>query len=234
MQILEKDIHVLRQIVTKYPYFSMAQLALARMCREADEIDLDVMLQRAGVHFSNHTWLNYLLNADELLPAKAESKASGNQPTAEEAFVEARLSQMLSQQVAGFNKPMTGEEKLFAGAEPLFKIDYFKHQGIEANDSETKLGHKVRRFTDWLKEMKKLDAAVPQFNTSESEEKAAALQALHSLDNSEVFTEPMAEVLLLQGKKQQAIDIYKKLSLSNPEKSIYFASKIAFLKENKS
>jgi hypothetical protein len=55
--------------------------------------------------------------------------------------------------------------------------------------------------------------------------------AAHSLDENEVVTEAMAEVLKKQGKHEQAIDIYNKLSLINPQKSAYFASRIQDLKQ---
>ena len=43
---------------------------------------------------------------------------------------------------------------------------------------------------------------------------------------TEVITEAMAEVLIKQGKKGQAIQVYDKLSLIYPEKRHYFASLI--------
>lgn len=42
----------------------------------------------------------------------------------------------------------------------------------------------------------------------------------------ELISESLAEVLASQGKLDKAIEMYKKLSLKNPEKSAYFASKI--------
>jgi hypothetical protein len=45
-----------------------------------------------------------------------------------------------------------------------------------------------------------------------------------------IVTEAMAEVLLKQGKVDQAIDIYEKLSLNYPSGSAYFAAKIKSLK----
>lgn len=42
----------------------------------------------------------------------------------------------------------------------------------------------------------------------------------------EVVSESMAAVYALQGKKEKALEMYKKLSLQNPEKSAYFAKKV--------
>jgi hypothetical protein len=44
------------------------------------------------------------------------------------------------------------------------------------------------------------------------------------------LTETMAEVLAKQGQIDKAIQLYIKLSFSNPEKTAYFADKIQQLK----
>ncbi len=215
----------LQDIVKKYPYFSAAQLQLAKKLEEENTPeDFQAQINKTLLYFNDAFWLNCLLHD---APATAEIN---RQEQADE-----RLTQMLSVQAEEFNKELTGEDKLFEDPEPLYKTDYFKHQGIEnvaVVQEETVLGAKVKKFTDWLKEMKKLNTTAPQFNTTEKEERDVEKMAMNSLENKNVITESMAEVLVQQGKKQQAIDIYEKLSLSNPEKSVYFASKIQFLKEN--
>ena len=45
-------------------------------------------------------------------------------------------------------------------------------------------------------------------------------------DEDDLVSEELAEVYLLQGLKSEAIAIYRKLSLLNPKKSIYFAELI--------
>lgn len=56
--------------------------------------------------------------------------------------------------------------------------------------------------------------------------------AVNSISREEgsVVSESMAVVYAKQGKKEEAIAIYRKLSLNNPEKSSYFADKINNLK----
>ena len=52
----------------------------------------------------------------------------------------------------------------------------------------------------------------------------------HSIERREVITETMAEVLAKQGMREKAMEMYRKLSLLEPEKSAYFAQKIEQLK----
>ncbi len=62
-----------------------------------------------------------------------------------------------------------------------------------------------------------------------AENKIQAIAA-HSIESKEVVTETMAEVLAMQGMRDQASEVYHKLSLLNPGKSGYFAAKIEQLK----
>jgi hypothetical protein len=62
-------------------------------------------------------------------------------------------------------------------------------------------------------------------------DKSVEQMAEKSNENAEIITESMAEVFIQQGKIIQAKEIYLKLSLLNPTKSIYFADKIELLKE---
>lgn len=48
----------------------------------------------------------------------------------------------------------------------------------------------------------------------------------------DIVSEELAEVYAAQGLKEEAIEIYRKLSLRNTEKSVYFAEKIEKLANN--
>jgi len=116
--------------------------------------------------------------------------------------------------------------------EPLHTVDYFASQGIkipeEALENDA-LGKQVKSFTAWLKSMKKLHPGqLPEQN--EVIERIIQTSSEASNQNAHVLTEAMAEVLVKQGKREKAIEMYEKLSLLNPSKSAYFAPKIESLK----
>jgi hypothetical protein len=117
--------------------------------------------------------------------------------------------------------------------EPLHTTDYFASVGIKVADEikpQDKLGQQLLSFTEWLKTMKKIHSQ-PRLNTTEAAEVAVQHLAEQSNINGDVVTEAMADVLLQQGRADKAIEMLEKLSLLNPAKSAYFASRIQKIKE---
>ena len=148
---------------------------------------------------------------------------------------DAKIASILSGQLAEFKKPVEkdAELEIVPPPEKLHTIDYFASQGIQIDLSkipQDKLTTKLRRFTDWLKDMKNHSPNPVDLGTSPESEKAAAETALVSNESREILTETMAEVLAKQGQIDKAIQLYIKLSFSNPEKTAYFAAKIQQLK----
>lgn len=219
-------------LAKRYPYFSLAQLLLAKKMWVKNDKGFEKQVQKTALHFSYTPQLDFLLlngffNKESIYIPLAEIKVQPEASSIEtDELQNNRLSSILGQQLAAFKKPVTNNEKLLIETEPLFKTDYFASQGIIFTKQQDALGTKVKKFTDWLKDIKKTSSGEPQLNTTEEEEKRAAAQAIASLENKETVTESMAEVLLQQNKKSHAIEIYKKLSLLYPEKSAYFASKL--------
>jgi hypothetical protein len=124
--------------------------------------------------------------------------------------------------------------------EPFHTVDYFASQGIKVSGElkpEDRLGKQLKSFTEWLKTMRKLPEASVEEASVEAElekinDREIVSIAEHSLDENEVVTEAMAEVLFKQGRYEQAAEVYRKLSLINPAKSSYFAAKIEALKNH--
>jgi hypothetical protein len=126
--------------------------------------------------------------------------------------------------------PKGAESIVFA---PYHMIDYFASQGIKLvleDNPADHFGQQLKSFTDWLKVMKKLPPNQQSVKTDEKEADRIRHIAAHSIEDRDVLTESMAEVLAKQGMYENAIALYQKLSLIYPPKSAYFASRIEQLK----
>jgi predicted Zn-dependent protease len=118
--------------------------------------------------------------------------------------------------------------------EPFHTVDYFASQGIKLSQEEFgkgQFGRQLKSFTEWLKTMKRLPATEQMKKLDPHSEEKVENIAAHSIDNSEILTEAMAEVWMKQGKTEKAIEVYNKLSLLNPSKRSYFAAKLENLKK---
>lgn len=119
--------------------------------------------------------------------------------------------------------------------QPYHTVDYFASQGIKFVPEEKptdRFGRQLKSFTEWLKTMKRLPQTEASKITDIAPDKKVEQLAEHSIDESEVVTEAMAEVWIKQGNKEKAIETYNKLSLLNPDKSAYFASLAEQLKNS--
>jgi hypothetical protein len=116
---------------------------------------------------------------------------------------------------------------------PYHMVDYFASQGIKLvleDNPPDQFGKQLKSFTDWLKVMKKVPPHSYSEKQDEKENERIRHFAAHSIEDRDILTESMAEVLAKQGMYENAIALFQKLSLIYPPKSAYFASRIEELK----
>jgi hypothetical protein len=195
--------------ISKYPYVAPARFLFAKKKHKASDDQPNVDVITAGLYFNNPLWLNWQLGDNEPEETKAQP-----QPVA---------------------APVKSEEEPLISFQSYHTIDYFASQGIrlqQAELSKDRLGQQLKSFTEWLRSMKKLPIAEGQVAGPEddSRQQVVIMNAASSIEEKEVVTEAMAEVWVKQGHNEKAAEIYHKLSLQNPSKSAYFASKIDQLK----
>ncbi len=218
----EVSIEQLETLAVAHPYFAPVQLLLAAKLKNAGHAQAVAQSTKTALYFTSPFWLKLQLSRDT------------DQQLAEAAPAATKISSLLSNQLASFKKPLEADAKLDieAAQEKMHTIDYFASQGIKIDlDSipQDKLVSQMRKFTDWLKQMKPADTNI-DLGVSSKQEKDVIQSAETSNELREVVTESMAEVLGKQGQADKAIQLYIKLSFLNPEKTAYFAARIQQLK----
>lgn len=106
-------------------------------------------------------------------------------------------------------------------------LNYFKSNKEDAQEEQQE--QKALKSM-WQKE--KLAAAMEEEN-EEIPEKVFEMAVNSIAKEDDLVSESLAEIHIKQGKYDKAIDMYRKLSLRNPQKSAYFARKIEAIQKEK-
>lgn len=246
---LEKvSLQDLENITLEYPYFNAGHYLFCRKLKIENNYIPPEKTQRSALYFTNPFWMQWLLkNAQDepqtevVGPEVAFAPISLDVSNAPENREDPLPN---SQEVPEAEPQGPADQLLTAPAtvntvpplfEPYHTIDYFASQGIkfvqETNPSD-KLGKQLKSFTEWLRMMKRLPQDPIPVTPENTSEESIETNAAESIEEKEVLTETWAEVLVKQGKTQNALEVYRKLSLLNPDKSAYFAARIEQLNVN--
>ena len=214
----------LESLTQQYPWFEGGQVLYALWKKQSGSPDADSHLAKAQLFMNNPLRLNWLV--DEL------EKKSIQEPVLtihEEEIPPQPIEITVTETLTPVTKKQEEDQLSF---EPLYSIDYFASQGIRLQQEQLgtdNFSKQVKTFTQWLQSMKKIYHS-NQPDVEKTEDRTISHLADASNESDDILTETMAEVLIQQGKKTQAIRIWEKLSLLHPEKSHYFASRISELK----
>ncbi len=207
------DTDTLEKYVQENPYAPTLQFLLAKKYQLTASPLLETQLTKATAYFPSSLHVHCLMNQ------VAQNDAN--------APADAKLNSVLTEQMAQFKEDVDATAALDYEKEvtPSLQRDYFAAQGIDIDLSklpQDKFTQQLRSFTAWLKVIKNKDG---EAQTAQIAEKANV--------PADILTESMAEIWEKQGNKKKAIATYEKLSFIFPEKSVYFASRIEHLKNNK-
>lgn len=225
LEVIETD--TLEKYALDYPYAPTLQFLLAKKYQLMASPLLNAQLYKATVYFPSSLHLHCLMN--QLVQDET------NAPS------DSKLNSLLNQQVAQFNEQVDVSVSFEYEKEKAASLqkDYFGAQGIELDLSklpQDKFTQQLRSFTAWLKVIKNKDGMeLPDQNahSDPNQEQMIAQIAEKANVPADILTESMAEIWEKQGNLKKAISTYEKLSFIFPEKSVYFASRIEHLKNNK-
>jgi hypothetical protein len=221
------DTDTLEKYALDYPYAPSLQFLLAKKYQMIASPLLDAQLSKTTAYFPSSFHVHCLMH----------QVAQNNEHTP----ADAKLNSLLDQQVAQFNEKVDASATLDYEKETAacLQKDYFAAQGIELDLSklpQDKFTQQLRSFTAWLKVIKNKDG-VDQGDQiaalAPDQEQIIAQIAEKANIPADILTESMAEIWEKQGNLKKAIATYEKLSFIFPEKSVYFASRIEQLKNNK-
>jgi hypothetical protein len=221
------ETEALEKYAMEHPYAPTIQFLLAKKYQLIASPLLTAQLYKATAYFPSSLHLHCLMNQ--------VTQTEVNAPA------DAKLNSLLNNQVAQFNEEVDASDVLDYEKEITTSLqkDYFAAQGIELDLSklpQDKFTQQLRSFTAWLKVIKNKDGVdqLDQIGALGADQEQIIAQIAEKANiPADILTESMAEIWEKQGNLKKAIATYEKLSFIFPEKSVYFASRIEHLKNNK-
>jgi hypothetical protein len=221
------ETEALEKYAMEHPYAPTIQFLLAKKYQLIASPLLTAQLYKATAYFPSSLHLHCLMN--QLAQTEVNAPA------------DAKLNSLLNNQVAQFNEEVDASDVLDYEKEITTSLqkDYFAAQGIELDLSklpQDKFTQQLRSFTAWLKVIKNKDGVdqLDQIGALGADQEQIIAQIAEKANiPADILTETMAEIWEKQGNLKKAIATYEKLSFIFPEKSVYFASRIEQLKNNK-
>jgi len=138
---------------------------------------------------------------------------------------EKRLTGMTSEETAETGKKSEKKLKRRSGHDDLIET-------IKKKAKQEIVDEKKKKQLDIIKEFNKKDIKLATLKEIESNQKHDDLSEKSTQLHEGLLTESFARMLLKQGKKEKAKEIYGKLMVKFPDKNTYFADLIKQIEEN--
>ncbi|MCQ2228085.1 MAG: hypothetical protein MJZ01_09300 [Bacteroidales bacterium] len=227
----------LSEIVKECPYFDAGWMLMLKNMSITGDVRFDMELKKASVHVHNRAALYRLIKQQPIVVVeqpvtetpKSDSVPSGSQPM-EDYFQD--VSDELPQMGLSDVRPYSVED-IPESVEKIEQctfgewINHVNSQSGEAISAEPQYSrHRdidlIEAFLDGLG----AENLGKRKIVGDSEE-AARREQKSNMENESTFTVTLANLYVKQKQYAKAINIFRKLSLKNPEKSSYFASRIS-------
>lgn len=197
------DIMTMENATKKFPYFQLGYTLIAKgIYAKAPEIAKDAV-RKAAIYALSRNALRKVIENDMDWNSIPAIRVTENQ--LENKFSQGTIDEEL-------NREKLEEELIESIAKPALR---------NIQDEQLAIIEQFIKKEPRIQPTRQGDTIVEVEDLSESS----------TTLNGPLVTESYAKILSRQGRFQQAIEVYKKILVKNPEKSAYFAEKIADLEK---
>ena len=251
----------IERLAGQYPYFSVAQCLLAiayqnegdpryerQLRKAADSIASRNNLRMLSV-LAQRRWEKRQVLADTEVPEPVEdpmpeasffkfvASSEVTEPEPEGGVIPEKLFIIPEIDLSGTQEKLSAELALLEEKrKTLDELKALIANRLRELEEEKRLQEQGEVPQKKLSRKELIDKFIAE-NPSISKPKAEFYNPISVAQNSitdkgDIVSETLAKIYLKQGYFEKAISIYEKLSLNNPEKSIYFAAQIEQIKES--
>lgn len=233
---LEKaDFLQLKKVQENFPYFQIPHVLAARYEFLKSDGKKNQLLAQAAITSPNRIWLKKLIEKpvsedfhlsqikEDFLPEDTEN---GQNPAKRTESLK-NLGMQLKGLTPENEEPKTETPK--RKKRPVHKDDLI--ETIKRKEKREILDSKKKEQIDLIKAFSKKDIKLATIKEIEANQNTENLAESSTKLHDNLMSESFARILINQGKKTMAKEIYEKLILKFPEKRAYFADLIEKLKE---
>lgn len=233
-QLEKADFLQLKKVQENFPYFQIPHVLAARYEFLKSEGKKNQLLAQAAITSPDRIWLKKLIEkpvSQDFQLQNSQEDFLPEEQISKEPLNRTESLKNLGLQLKGINpdpeisKAETPKRK----KRPVHKDDLI--ETIKRKEKREILDVKKKEQIDLIKAFSKKDIKLATIKEIEANQNTENLADASTTLNDNLMSETFARILINQGKKAMAREIYEKLILKFPEKRAYFADLIEKLKE---
>lgn len=240
---LEKgEILQLKKVQENFPYFQIPFVLIARHDFLKDPDKKSASLGYAAINSPDRVWLKNLIEKSDNTGTKSEKKPNEEVDLLPEERNDKPAASQLTYSLKKLGEDLKGQKP--EDIDPKTETDAQKAktkrrklpaddliETIKRKEKKVIVDSKMQEQIDLIKAFSKKDIKLATIKEIEANQNTENLAASSTKFHDNLLTESFAKLLVNQGKKKMAVEIYEKLSLKFPDKRAYFADLIEKLKD---
>jgi hypothetical protein len=234
-QLEKSDVLQLKKVQENFPYFQIPYVLAARYEFLKGKGVKSQLLGQAAITSPDRIWLKNIIEKPSQVESQSSSKNEAflpEDPSPELDSADRTTSlKNLGLQLKGqpLDSEQTVNKKPEAKKRKPPKDDLI--ETIKRKEKREIIDSKKQEQIDMIKAFSKKEFKLATIKEIEANQNTENLAESSTKLNENLLSESFAKILIQQGKKTMAIQIYEKLALKFPDKRTYFADLIEKLKE---
>ena len=224
-KVSEKNLDFFFELTLKYPFSGICFLFLSKILNHQKRIGFEQSLNSTSLRIGDRSLLYDRIHTRKKIKDEKNSdlkqEKNSDLNVLEKNIYSSLIQNQLINELENQQDIYLSEEEVDSPIKEVMPLDEWLliKASQKSNSRENEIDDIIKNLNN-----RKISKERNDFYS-------AANAAKNSLkDNHEMNTETLAEIYVKQGNYPKAIEIYEQLMLSNPEKKLFFASRIKYIK----